>query len=86
MNQIQTSLDWPAVEKCLIEQAKIAPAAEHDLCKMIRNIGTLVGELSKEEIACRRKTRQTLQHRELVTQINQQIVFCEQMVLIAALC
>jgi hypothetical protein len=40
---------------------------------MSSNIGVIVKQLSEEEINCRRHGRQTRQHQELLTKINEEI-------------
>lgn len=85
MNQIQTSMDWSAVEERLLDMARTVPSAEDDLIKIIGNMRFLIKRLSHEEIVCRQKKRQTRHHSDLVAHINQAILHYEQLVTLAAL-
>ncbi len=82
---LQTSVDWPKIERELLQKAKILPHAAQDLQKICKNIQLLVSQLSKEEIKCRKLKRQTSKHIETVEEINKQIDFFEQLITFAAL-
>ena len=60
MLQIDTSEDWPMVETELLESTKnLSFTIQKDLEKINKNICSLISELSKAEIDCRRKKKAT---------------------------
>ena len=84
-NQIQTSVDWPAVQTQLEAPARRMKKYSGEMLKVSRNIGLMVSELSKEEINCRRQGRQTQRHKEMVDKINEEIANYERMITFAVL-
>lgn len=84
-NQIQTSMDWAAVQQRIELPVVRMKKYSGEMLKVSRNIGLMVKELSKEEITCRRMGRQTLNHKELVDKINQEIANYERMLTFAVL-
>ena len=73
MAEITTSLDWDKLSIQLENSAKRIGRHSPEMLRMSNNIGTMVKELSKEEINCRRYGRQTRQHKELLGRINAEI-------------
>ena len=73
MTEITTSLDWDKVSIDLENAAKRLKRYGPEMLKMSSNIGVMVKQLSEEEINCRRHSRQTRQHQELLTKINEEI-------------
>ena len=73
MTEITTSLDWDKVSIDLENAAKRLKRYSPEMLKMSSNIGVMVKQLSEEEINCRRHSRQTRQHQELLTKINEEI-------------
>lgn len=73
MTEITTSLDWDKVSIDLENAAKRMKRYGPEMLQMSSNIGTMVKRLSEEEINCRRQGRQTRQHQELLTKINEEI-------------
>jgi len=84
-NQIQTSVDWPAVQTQLEAPARRMKKYSGEMLKVSRNIGLMVSELSKEEINCRRMGRQTSNHKQMVDKINEEIANYERMLTFAVL-
>lgn len=80
MAEINTSLDWAEVSIQLETAAKKMKRYSPEMLQISSNIGRMVKKLSEEEINCRRMGKQTRQHRELLTQINQEIAQFEQYV------
>jgi len=78
MTEITTSLDWPKVSIQLENAAKRMKRYGPEMLQMSANIGTMVKKLSEEEINCRRQGKQTRQHQELLTKINEEISHFEQ--------
>jgi hypothetical protein len=78
--QIETSLDWQTVYPKLIKLAEGTGEHQKDMKKIVKNLETMVTELSIEEVECRRKQQQTKKHKEIVTRINEEIVNYEQMI------
>jgi len=78
MTEIYHSLEWEAVSIQLENATKRMKRYGPEMLQIIANIGTMVKKLSKEEINCRRKGRQTRQHKELLEKINQEISNFEQ--------
>ena len=73
MAEITTSLDWAQVSIQLESAAKKMKRYGPEMLKMSNAIGAMVKKLSEEEINCRRQGKQTRQHKELVTKINEEI-------------
>lgn len=84
-HQLQTSLDWPAVQTAIEAPLHKMKKYTHEMWNISHNIGLMVQELSKEEINCRRKQRQTRQHAELLNKINEEIANYERMLTFAVL-
>ena len=84
-NQIQTSMDWAAVQQRIELPVVRMKKYSGEMLKVSRNIGLMVSELSKEEITCRRQGKQTRQHKELVDKINEEIANYERMLTFAVL-
>jgi hypothetical protein len=78
MAEITQSLDWAQVQIALEAPAHKMKRYTNDMLKMSNAIGYMVKKLSEEEINCRRQGKQTQRHKELLTQINQEIVNYEQ--------
>lgn len=78
MTEITTSLDWPKVSIQLENAAKRMKRYGPEMLQMSTNIGVMVKKLSEEEINCRRQGKQTRQHQELLTKINEEISHFEQ--------
>ena len=81
--QIQTSLDWQAVQSELrtrIEQLPYNP----DLRKMLNNISHMVSELSSAEVETRRINKPEY-NQPMVNKINSAIDHLEKLLLIAKL-
>ena len=73
MNEIQSSLDWPAVQTAMEAPAYKINKFSGELRQMSDNIGYMIKALSIEEIECRRQQKQTRKHRELLDKINEYI-------------
>lgn len=84
-NQIQTSMDWASVQARIELPVVRMKKYSGEMLKVSRNIGLMVGELSKEEINCRRLGRQTSNHKQMVDNINQEIANYERMLTFAVL-
>lgn len=78
MAEITTSLDWASVSIELENAAKRMKRYGPEMLQISSNIGDMVKRLSEEEINCRRMGKQTRQHQELLTKINQEILQFEQ--------
>lgn len=85
MLEIQTSLDWPKVQKELETPIRKINKYTHELWNIGHNIGLMVQDLSKEEINCRRYGKQTRRHKEMLDKINQEIVNYDRMITFAVL-
>ena len=85
MLEIQSSLDWQRVQNELQSATRKLTVHNKDLNILNKNIEKLVTELSKEEINCRRQTRQTIRHKELLDKCNKLIQNYEQMITFATL-
>jgi hypothetical protein len=59
--------------------------ARKDLMKMLRNVDTVINDISKESVVCRRLHRETIQYRELLQKANSQLNNLEQHLTFAAL-
>lgn len=84
-NVIQTSMDWATVQKRIEAPALKMKRYSHQMMKISRNIGLMVSELSKEEINCRKISKQTQKHKEMVDKINEEIANYERMITFAVL-
>lgn len=85
-NKIQTSLDWQRVSADVRHQIRnLKFENRRDLALMIEYVDHLVGELSKEEINCRRLQKQTRKHQELTEKINIRLEEIDQLITFAAL-
>ena len=85
MNEIQSSLDWPAVQTALEAPLHKMKKYTHEMWNISHNIGLMVRELSKEEINCRRQQKQTRLHAEQLDKINEEIANYERMITFAVL-
>lgn len=79
---IQSSLDWAPIESKLLHQVSTLMYSR-DLRAMIKNIQVDITTLSKEEVAMRRGTANSV--KELLTKINYDIDLVEGYILVAAL-
>jgi PP-loop superfamily ATP-utilizing enzyme len=84
-HQIQSSLDWPAVQTALEAPLHRMKKYTHEMRNISHNIGLMVKELSKEEVNCRRQQRQTRLHAEQLAKINASIADYERMITFAVL-
>ena len=84
-NQLQTSMDWPAIQTSIEAPVRRMKKYSGEMLKVSRNIGLMVTELSKEEINCRRSGKQTSNHKQMVDKINQEIANYERMLTFAVL-
>jgi PP-loop superfamily ATP-utilizing enzyme len=84
-NQIQSSLDWPAVQTALEAPLHKMQKYTHEMWNISHNIGLMVKDLSKEEINCRRYQKQTRIHKEMLAKINEEITNYERMITFAIL-
>jgi PP-loop superfamily ATP-utilizing enzyme len=84
-NRIQTSLDWPNVQRAIEAPIHKMKKYNHDMWNISHNIGLMVQDLSKEEVNCRRQQKQTRLHAELVAKINAHIEEYERMLTFAML-
>jgi len=86
MLQIDTAEDWTIMEVELLESAKnLSFTVRNDLEKINKNICSLISELSKEEIKCRRQYKPTRRFIELQTECNTIIAEYQKMILMGAL-
>jgi hypothetical protein len=85
MNEIQSSLDWPAVQTAIEAPLHKMKKYTHEMWNISHNIGLMVRELSKEEIECRRQQKQTRKHKELLDKINEYIADYERNLTFAVL-
>jgi hypothetical protein len=81
--QIQTSLDWLVVGTDLADQLHKVPY-NRDLVRMFNNIGTMVDELSKQEVETRRINKPEY-NKQKVDDINKAIDHLEKLLLLAKL-
>ena len=79
MTEITHSLEWAQIQIDLERPAKKLKRYSNDMLQISTNIGRLVKQLSEEEINCRRMSKQTRKHQELLTKINKEIGMYEQM-------
>lgn len=84
-NKIQTSLDWPDVQKRIEAPLHKLKKYTHEMWNISHNIGLMVKDISKEEINCRRHQKQTRLHKELVDKVNEEIANYERMMTFAVL-
>ena len=74
MLKIDTSEDWPKIEIELSESTKnLSLTIQKDLEKINKNICSLISELSKAEIECRRRHKPTEKFIELQEKCNAMI-------------
>jgi hypothetical protein len=59
--------------------------ARRDLMKLLRNVDTVINDISKESVVCRRLHRETIQYRELIQKADNQLNNLEQHLTFAAL-
>ena len=85
MNEIQSSLDWPAVQTAMEAPLHKMKKYTHEMWNISNNIGLMVKDISKEEINCRRHQKQTRLHKELVDKVNEEIANYERMITFAVL-
>jgi PP-loop superfamily ATP-utilizing enzyme len=85
MNEIQSSLDWPAVQTAMEAPLHKMKKYTHEMWNISHNIGLMVKDISKEEINCRRHQKQTRLHKELVDKVNEEIANYERMITFAVL-
>ena len=79
--QLKTSLDWPMIEtKLRKDLARIN--YNPDLRNMLKNIETMVTELSKEEVVAR-QTKRTHTTEKQAEKINKAVIHLEKLILIA---
>jgi len=78
---IKTALDWPKVETALTDSSRNLKGENHsrEVSKVIRNIGTMVSQLSKLELEARRSPFKSHQRvNEQLTKVNDEINNLEQ--------
>jgi len=80
MYAISNSLEWSDVRTKLESHARTLGPHGKKLLTIVGNISKMVSDLSREEINCRRHGRQTIRHRELLANINQEIDAYEKMI------
>jgi hypothetical protein len=86
MLQINTSEDWAKIEIELSESTKnLSFTIRKDLEKINKNICSLISELSKAEIDCRRQHKPTRRFIELQQECNTMIKEYQNMILMGAL-
>jgi len=86
MLQIDTSEDWTMIEMELLESAKnLSFTMRNDLEMINKNICSLISELSKEEINCRRQHKPTRRFIELQKECNTIIADYQKMILMGQL-
>ena len=86
MLQIDTSEDWAKIEIELSESTKnLSFTMRNDLEMINKNICSLISELSKEEINCRRQHKPTRKFIELQTECNTIIADYQKMILMGQL-
>jgi PP-loop superfamily ATP-utilizing enzyme len=85
MSEIQSSLDWPAVQTAMEAPLHKMKKYTHEMWNISHNIGLMVKDISKEEINCRRHQKQTRLHKELVDKVNEEIANYERMITFAVL-
>lgn len=84
-NKIQTSLDWPDVQRRIEAPVHRMNKYGGEMLQISQNIGRMVRDLSIEEINCRRYSKQTRLHKEQVDKINEEIANYERMLTFAVL-
>jgi len=86
MLQIDTSQDWPGIEQDLQESTKnLSLTVRKDLEKINKNICSLISELSKSEVDCRRAHKPTRQFIEIRENCNTMIKEYQNMIIMGAL-
>ena len=73
MDKIQNSLDWAKKRTELENLADRAGKYRLQMKKIVKNISEMIADLSKEEINCRKKGKQTTKHAEILDRINKEI-------------
>ena len=79
MAEINHSLEWAEVQIAMEMPAKRLKKYSYEMLRISTNIGSMVKQLSEEEINCRRLGKQTKKHQELLTKINEEINNYEQL-------
>ena len=86
MLQIETTNDWQRIESELRESTKnLSFTIQNDLEKINKNICSLVSELSKAEIECRRRKKATRRFLEIREECNSLIKEYQKMILMGQL-
>ena len=86
MLQIDTSEDWTKIEIELSESTKnLSFTIRKDLEKINKNICSLISELSKAEIDCRRHHKPTKKFIELQEKCNAMIADYQKMIMMGQL-
>ena len=78
-------MDWAKVQQSIELPVIRMKRYSHEMMKISRNIGYMVSALSKEEINCRKQSKQTARHKEMVDKINEEIANYERMITFAVL-
>jgi F0F1-type ATP synthase gamma subunit len=73
MEKIQSSLDWAEKKAELENLASKSGKHRIQMKKIVNNISEMISDLSREEINCRRKGKQTATHAEILDNINKEI-------------
>jgi hypothetical protein len=81
--KIEISTDWQEVHR-LLKAEMTTIGYNSDFYKMLKNIDSMVSELSKIEVVARR-TRSTVLHMEHITKINQAIDHLSKVLIMAKL-
>jgi hypothetical protein len=81
--KIEQATDWQEVKSSLLKQMQ-SIGYNPDFSKMIKNIDSMITELSKIEVEARRIRKSKLVHNQLVT-INKAIDHLEKLLLMAQL-
>lgn len=77
---INSSLEWQSKYSALELQIKKIKIGKKELIKIASNIDLMVIKLSNEEINCRRLQKQTDKHREILNNINSNIIQLEHLI------
>lgn len=86
MLQIDTSEDWPMIDIELSKSTKnLSITIQKDLEKINKNICSLISELSKAEIDCRRQRKPTQKFIELQEKCNAMITDYQKMIMMGQL-
>lgn len=78
-------MDWAEVQQRIEAPIHKMKKYSHEMWNISHNIGLMVKDLSKEEINCRRQSKQTRLHKEQVDKINEEIANYERMLTFAVL-